>query len=202
MRPKYVVRGFAIFLTLIIADGPGAVAQQTPGTQRPKQSAPATPPEAAIAPATSAAPQVQIPSNQLYGNWMFSCEQAVCQAYLSLSDSKTNEPKLSWAFIYDATKAKISTVLQVPTMVALPPGVRVYLDEKTTLTWPFQFCDKTTCRAIAVVSDSEFASLKRREQVVAQFFEYGRSKPVSYQIPMGGLAAATDRLITEAKTAR
>jgi invasion protein IalB len=139
---------------------------------------------------------------QLYENWMFSCEQAACQVYLSLADEKTKEAKLSWAFLYDPKSNKISTVIQVPTRVALPPGVRVFLDEKTSFTWPFQFCDPSSCSAIAVVGDNEFASLSSREKAIVQFFQYGQQKPTSYAVPIAGLSAAAARLIADGKSGK
>ena len=144
----------------------------------------------------------QPPAKQVYGNWMFSCEQAACQVFLSLADEKTKEAKLSWAFLYDSRKVALSTIVRLPPMTALPPGVRVYVDDKTSFTWPFQFCDGSSCSAVSVLTDKDFALLKSPSRTVIQFFEYGRSKPTSYPISMDGLAEATVRLIAEAKVTR
>lgn len=144
----------------------------------------------------------QPPAKQVYGSWMFSCEQVACQVFLSLADDKTKEAKLSWAFLYDSRKLTLSTIVRLPPMTALPPGVRVYVDEKTSFTWPFQFCDGSSCSAVSVLTNNDFAALKRPNKTIIQFFEYGRTKPTSYQIPMDGLAEAAIRLIAEAKVTR
>ena len=154
-------------------------------------------------PQTAAPPSVKAAQKQqLYENWMFSCEEAVCQVYLSLADEKTKEAKLSWTFLYDPKLDRISTLIQVPTKVALPPGVRVFLDDKTSFTWPFQFCDPASCHSIAIVGGNEFASLSKRDKAIVQFFEYGQQKPLSYAVPIAGLSAASARLISEAKSAK
>ncbi len=133
---------------------------------------------------------------------MYSCEEIACQVFLTLADEATKEAKVSWSFVYDPKSGKLSTIVHLPLMVALPPGVRIRVDDKTQYTWPFQFCDGTGCRAVAVLTDDIFASLKGRQSIVLQFVPYGSRDATNYRIPMAGLAAATEKLVADAKASR
>ena len=106
---------------------------------------------------------------------------------------------MSWSFVYDPKSGKLSTIVQVPAMVALPPGVRVRVDDKTSYTWAYQFCDGSSCRAVVILTDEMFASLKAAATTTVQFIPYGSQQATSYQVPMAGLEAATQKMIADAK---
>src|SRR5690242_11247266 len=59
---------------------------------------------------------------KLFDDWMLKCTGGVCQVFLTLADEITKEAKLSWSFVYDPKTAKLSTIVQLPLMAALPPG--------------------------------------------------------------------------------
>lgn len=133
---------------------------------------------------------------KLFDKWMLKCAAGFCQVFLTLADEKTKEAKFSWTFVYDSKTAKISTIVQLPLMTALPPGVRISINKDSHLTWPFQYCDGTGCRAVAALTDQIFSSFKNQEYVVVQSVLYGEQKATTYKIPMAGLSAAVGELIS------
>ena len=151
-----------------------------------------------VPPPMSSAPTIE----KLFDKWMLRCAEGVCQVFLTLADEKTKEAKVSWTFVYDPKSAKLSTIVQLPLSVALPPGVRITVTEGTYYTWPFQYCDGTGCRAVAVLTDKIVASLKEQENVAVQYIPYGEQKTVTYKIPMAGLSAATTELIATVKATK
>jgi invasion protein IalB len=160
----------------------------------PAKAAPENPPSADRAPAASTATV-----EKLFNDWMFRCAGGVCQVFLTLADEKTKEAKLSWSFVYDPKTEKLSTIVQLPLMAALPPGVRITLNQSVHYTWPFQYCDSTGCRAVAVLTDQVFDSIKEQKNVAVQYIPYGQQNAQSFNVPVSGLGAATAELIATLK---
>ena len=164
------------------------------GVAVPAETAPVDPPSADRAPAAS-----PLTVEKLFNDWMLRCAGGVCQVFLTLADEKTKEAKLSWSFVYDPKTEKLSTIVQLPLMAALPPGVRIALNQTAHFTWPYQYCDSTGCRAVAVLNDQDFVSIKQQKVVAVQYIPYGQQDAQSFKVPTAGLGAATAELIATLK---
>jgi len=202
MKAKQILAGLVAALSISAAAIPPSFGQQAPGRPAPSVPPSLLSPAPSVPPSSLSPAPPKTPATQLFDKWMYSCEERACQVFLTLADDATKEAKVSWSFVYDPKSGKLSTIVQLPLMVALPPGVRIRVDDKTQYTWPFQFCDGTGCRAVAVLTEEIFASLKGRQNIVVQFVPYGSRQATNYQIPMAGLAAATEKLIADAKASR
>lgn len=132
---------------------------------------------------------------KIFGAWQHVCDDSTgCQSILSLADNKTGERMLSWSFVYDVQKGKLSTVVTLPLGIALPVGLKVKLSDGTEYGWAFQVCDKQGCRAVANVDASMETALAGASSAELKFVPYGSRTAVSLPVPMDGFRNATREL--------
>jgi invasion protein IalB len=134
-----------------------------------------------------------------FENWTFSCEEKVCQIYVTLADNKTKVAKFSLSIVHDAAKNSSSAVLLTPLGVALVPGIRVFLDNKTFKDWSFQVCQDNGCQAVGQLDEATVEKLKIIENLHVEYIAYGKKKQDAFNIPMAGFKDAFAELVASAK---
>jgi invasion protein IalB len=138
-------------------------------------------------------------ADQRFQNWTYSCNQGACQIFITLADSVDKEIKFSMSTVYNPKNKVVSTIVQMPLGVALPPGLRIYSDKTTHLDLPYQTCDKSGCSAAGVLDNTSLEKFKATESLQVQFIRYGKTAQDGFKIPMAGFSEALTKLIAEAK---
>ena len=136
---------------------------------------------------------------QRFQNWSYSCSEGACQTFVTLADPVKKDVKFSMSAVYNQKNKVVSTILQMPLGVALPPGLRIYSDKSTHLDLPYQTCDKTGCTAAAVLDAGWLEKFKAAESLQVQFITYGKTTQDGFKIPMAGFSDALAKLVADAK---
>jgi invasion protein IalB len=138
-------------------------------------------------------------TDERFQNWTYSCNQGACQIFVTLADAKNKDIKFSMSLVYNPNNKALSTIVQMPLGVALPPGLRIYTDKDNHIALPYQACDKTGCSAAAVLDAAMLDKMKAAENLQVQFIMYGKTTNDSFKIPMAGFTDAQAKLVADAK---
>lgn len=127
-----------------------------------------------------------------FGVWKITCEDGPCRAFVNIQQGE--DIVVSWSLLRDPARDQVSSLIRVPVLVALPPGLRIYLDDTTFHDVPFQVCDLDGCTAIWVMDKAVQAALAGKEKVRVAFIRYGQQKTFAYEVPVNGFAEALGAL--------
>jgi invasion protein IalB len=166
--------------------------QPSPGLGITQAQAPA---QAPAAPANTPAPVPTRTEIINFENWAATCRdfaegprKRICSAQLVMQQSGTNQAVLTWIVGLNDNK-QLTTVIQIPTGVNIPPGLELRLDKAAPRKIPFETCDPGHCTASAPM-DGVFVrdlSAASTAEVVA-IAENGRS--VQFNVPIKGFEKA------------
>jgi invasion protein IalB len=150
---------------------------------------------AALTPAAIGAQEAEAPvRSQIFGDWVYQCETAICQSFVSLADAETGERRLAWSMVYDRESEALTAIVNLPLGVALPPGARLRLLSGEIVPLPYQVCDADGCRAVAPVTGDIDAALRSAGSAVVEYVTYGRNRAERVQVPLDGYGPAIDAL--------
>lgn len=128
----------------------------------------------------------------LHGIWKITCENGPCRAFVNIQQGE--EIVVSWSLLRDPARGEVSSLIRVPLLVALPPGLRIYVDDTTFYDVPFQVCDADGCTAIWVMDKAMQAAVAGKQTVRVAFIRYGQPNTVAYEVPVNGFADALEAL--------
>ena len=143
----------------------------------------------AMSPATL---QAQATEGQVFGVWKYTCADGACRAFFNLQQEGAEV--ISWTLLRDREKDQSTSIIRVPEGVALPPGLRLYVDDTTFFDIPYQVCDGSGCSAIAVMDAAMLSAIEGKATVRLAFIRYGEPQPIAYEVPVEGFRAALDAL--------
>lgn len=139
------------------------------------------------------APSSSIAQHETFGVWRYSCDGGPCQIFFSVKAPDSDTTLVSMAVLHDQTSDTGSLMVEVPTIVALPPGLQFEAVD-TTEQVPYQFCRPEGCVAILVLNADVIDDLSEAETATVSFIRYGSNEPEKYEIPAAGFADAYRRL--------
>ena len=128
----------------------------------------------------------------MVGVWKLSCDDGPCQAFISANAN--GEFAVAWSLLHDTTTNTSTSVIRLPDMVALQPGVRIVLADETQFPLTFQFCGQATCTAIAVMDDATIEKLGNAESARIAYYRYGEASARTLEVPVKGITEALERL--------
>jgi invasion protein IalB len=179
-------------------------AQNTPPGARPAPprgpAAPTPKAEAAQPPSGpasgAAAPQVPARTEILhFENWIVTCNEfaegpqtRACSALLQILQQDTNQTVFAWTIGFDSNKQMV-TILQIPTGVAIPPGVELRIGKTPARKIPFASCDPGRCIATMPIDAGllrEVVTVQTAEAVI----QGSQGNAVQFTIQMKGLDKA------------
>lgn len=146
----------------------------------------------AVGAAAPFAPVLAQTEGALRGIWKITCENGPCRAFVNIRQG--DEIVVSWSLLRDPGRDEVSSLIRVPILVALPPGLRIYVDDTTFYDVPFQVCDLDGCTAIWVMDAAIQEAIASRETVRVAFIRYGQSKTFAYEVPVTGFTEALEAL--------
>jgi invasion protein IalB len=124
------------------------------------------------------------------GKWLLTCEEGPCRAFVNLRDGE--EIVLVWTIIKNPQTGEATSLIRVPTGVALQPGIRIYAEDDTFFDTPYQVCEPTGCTAILQMKERFMKAMADRETARVAFYRYGAQDPIAYEVPVGMMQAALD----------
>ncbi|MDZ4138537.1 MAG: invasion associated locus B family protein, partial [Erythrobacter sp.] len=108
-------------------------------------------------------PVLALTEGAFFGVWKVTCEGGPCRAFVSIR--KGEETVVAWSLLRDPARNEVSSLIRVPVLVALPPGLRIYADDTTFFDVPFQVCDLEGCTAILVMDAAVQAAIAGKDKV-------------------------------------
>jgi invasion protein IalB len=171
-------------MALALVIGPRVFAQQ------PSTNPPAAPEQPARQVQVIFSPWTRYCTNGLTEQSSEVMAKAVC--FTAADGHVTSGQKLVIALLIepegDGTKLLRVTL---PLGVALVPGARIVIDEKEAMTAPYVAClPKNGCMADYKADADLIEKLKKGQVLAIQAFDKG--KPISFNLPLTGFAAAYD----------
>ena len=130
------------------------------------------------------------------GVWRLTCDTGVCQAFFNIANEGSEDPFIGWSILYSTDGDFYSIIIKTPTLVALPPGVRLWFPNGDFANIPFQVCDGMNCQAVAVLEDRVRKGLSGNSTAKVAFTIYGEPEPKAYEVPIDGFDEALERLKT------
>lgn len=130
---------------------------------------------------------------ETFGVWRYSCDGGPCQIYFSVKAPESDETLVSMAVLHDPRNDSGSLMVEVPSLVALPPGLRLDVGS-TQKDIPYQFCRPEGCVAILVLDQDVLENLSNATMAGVTFIRYGRTEPELYEVPANGFSEAYARL--------
>ena len=130
----------------------------------------------------------QVAEGQMFGTWKVTCENGPCRAFMTLQKDGTDV--LTWQLLVDRSTKARSMLLTVPNVTALPPGVRIWVNEASNFQIPFQVCDASGCIAAAVIAPEMATAIGGVGKVRVSYVPYGAQSPVTYEVPVNGFGEA------------
>lgn len=85
-----------------------------------------------------------------------------------------------------------TSLIRVPTGVALQPGIRIYGEDDTFFDIPYQVCEPVGCTAILQMGERFMRVMTDRETARVAFYRYGAQEPIAYEVPVGMMQEALD----------
>ena len=131
-------------------------------------------------------------SDDIVGVWKISCDEGPCQGFLNLRVE--GEDVLSISVLADPNTGRGTLIVNVPLMVALPPGLRVSKDGHDPFDYAFQFCGEGGCTAVAPLDARAFDLFKTSDSMKFSYITYGEQSPIVYEAPITGFAEAVESL--------
>lgn len=128
----------------------------------------------------------------LIQNWKITCADGPCRAFFNISQD--GKIVVSWTLLHDPASDSATSIIKIPTGVALQPGLRIYADETTFFDAPYQLCEPDGCTAIIAMDKAMIEALGRQATARVAFVPYGGSQTTAYEVPVGGLGDALDAL--------
>lgn len=137
-------------------------------------------------------PALALTEGDLFGAWKYTCADGTCRTFLNVKQGE--EIVVAWTLLRDRDKNQSTSIIRVPQGVALPPGLRIYTDDKAFFDVPFQVCDETGCAAILVMDGAMQSAIAAKDVVRVAFIRYGQTETFAYEVPVKGFRAALDAL--------
>lgn len=138
------------------------------------------------------AAQAQPTEGELIQNWKITCEDGPCRAFFNISQE--GKIVVSWTLLHDSTSDSTTSMIKIPTGVALQPGLRIYADNTTFFDAPYQVCEPDGCTAIFTMDHTMIDALGKQKTVRLAFVPYGGSQTTAYEVPVGGIKDAINSL--------
>lgn len=131
--------------------------------------------------------------DETFGVWRRTCADGPCQIYLGLRNPDTDETVASIAVVHDGESEIGSLFIEVPTRVALPPGVTLEIGDVSEAI-PYQFCRPEGCMAIAAMSSELVDALEDADEANLSFVRYGSGTAEAVRVPVSGFAEGYESL--------
>ena len=136
--------------------------------------------------------QAQPAEGELIQSWKITCEDGPCRAFFNISQK--GKIVVSWTLLHDSTSGNTTSMIKIPTGVAIQPGLRIYADDTTFFDAPHQVCEADGCTAIFMMDNAMIDALGKQETVRLAFVPYGGSRTTAYEVPVGGIKDAINSL--------
>jgi invasion protein IalB len=192
-----IVRGLgtAACISLVMAAGGSAIAQQA---QTPRPAAPAAPARPAQ-PAAAASTVVPLKADPNQTNWTKVCgrdpqtQRETC--YITRDFVAENDQPVMAVALYETkgegTKVDRQLRYLLPLTFLLQPGVRTAIDNGQPIAGRYTICVQNGCFAEFAATDAQFQALKKAKALTIQV-QNQAAREVSFQLPLDGFAAGVD----------
>jgi invasion protein IalB len=124
------------------------------------------------------------------GKWLLTCEEGPCRAFFNLR--RDDEIIIVWTMLKNPQTGDATSLIRVPTGVALQPGIRIFAEDDTFFDTPYQVCEPNGCTAILQMDERFMNAMTDRETARVAFYRYGEGSPEAYEIPIERLQEALD----------
>ena len=124
------------------------------------------------------------------GKWLLTCEEGPCRAFFNLR--RDDEIIIVWTMLKNPQTGDATSLIRVPTGVALQPGIRIFAEDDTFFDTPYQVCEPNGCTAILQMDERFMSVMTDRETARVAFYRYGEGSPEAYEIPVAMMQEALD----------
>jgi invasion protein IalB len=130
-----------------------------------------------------------------YENWILTCREFLegpkkrtCSATVAVQRTETGQTVLALA-VQPNDQGKMTASIQIPSGVAIAPGIDVKFDKAFARKFAFDFCEPSRCSA-SFVADSTFIQDLSAAASVKVTLQSSDGKPVNFEFPVKGFDKA------------
>jgi invasion protein IalB len=130
-----------------------------------------------------------------YENWILTCREFLegakkrtCSATVAVQRTETGQTVLALA-VQPNEQGRMTASIQIPSGVAIAPGIDVKFDKAFARKFVFDFCEPSRCSA-SFVADSTFIQDVSAAASVKVTLQSSDGKPVNFEFPIKGFDKA------------
>jgi invasion protein IalB len=178
-------RWLYLSVAFLVLQGQGVLLAQSTPAPSPAQPAPQA--------AATLPPQRTETIN--YENWILTCREFLdgpkkrtCSATVAVQRTETGQTVLALA-LQPNDQGRMIASIQIPSGVAITPGIDVKFDKAFTRKFAFDFCEPSRCSA-SFAADSTFIQDLSAAASVKITLQSSDGKPVNFEFPVKGFDKA------------